>query len=306
VIRSYPDADDIDRYSKQYGLAFGDIVRDICRIATIAYLCERGFLNERCVLAGGMGLRLRGSTRFTIFDSDSSMRGQLDEIELTGALTVLTDHLEVTPDDGTYWDRRTKLTIAKPINYTAHFAAVDPANPPEDQFAFTVSQRGLYLDPDWLLLTTPYQELVFDREVKVPVMHITEQAAEKAVGWTAASLAKHYVDLGWMGRNHAGEIETSTFQRMTDEKLKAGRDAHPSAYEGYLTYTDLLAPLLTPDEHMGPLNERQDTRKSKVRFMGEKMSWAEAKESVQKIITPLLFGPPAAAATPARRSAPRA
>lgn len=61
-------------FRRANGLEYPDVVRDVVRLAAIANMREQNFLNKDCVLVGGMGLRLRGSTRFTIFDTDSSIR----------------------------------------------------------------------------------------------------------------------------------------------------------------------------------------------------------------------------------------
>lgn len=69
-----PTRPEMAAFSKSNELVYSDVVRDVVRLVAIAHLREVGFLNEDCVLVGGMALRLRGSDRFTIFDTDSSMR----------------------------------------------------------------------------------------------------------------------------------------------------------------------------------------------------------------------------------------
>lgn len=68
---SYPRPDDVDRYRNALGLAREAIVRDIVRIVSIGQMAHTGELNDEWVLAGSMGLRLRGSTRFTMMDTDT-------------------------------------------------------------------------------------------------------------------------------------------------------------------------------------------------------------------------------------------
>ena len=82
VIVHWPSGYDVERYAEEHGLDFEDITRDIVRIAAAAHLLDTGALDEDFVLTGGMALRLRGSNRFTIKDTDSSLRGRLDELEL--------------------------------------------------------------------------------------------------------------------------------------------------------------------------------------------------------------------------------
>jgi nucleotidyltransferase AbiEii toxin of type IV toxin-antitoxin system len=292
IVESFPGPDDVERYHETYGIAINLIERDIARLVLIAVLRDRDWLNEDCVLTGGMALRLRGSTRFTMLDSDTSIRGPFDEIELAGKMTINDDNLVVTPDDGTNWDRRTKLTIAQPITYYPYFSAVGPDNVEKDEFTFTVSQRGLHLPAKPLALVTPYPELVFTREVLVPCMHITEQAAEKAVGWAAAGLRKHYLDLAWIGDNHADEIETPDFQKMTQKKLDAGYEAHGDAYEDYREWKSLLRPLMRPNDHVAPLKRDPTKRESEIRFIGNQppLRWDQAIKIMQGVILKKLFG----------------
>ena len=50
---------------------------------------EKGCLNDDCVLCGGLAMRLYGSPRFTIMDTDVSYRlDEFHEIELVQALTI--------------------------------------------------------------------------------------------------------------------------------------------------------------------------------------------------------------------------
>lgn len=289
MIESYPDPDEIEAYADRFDLDPGDVVRDIARLAAIAHLCEKGFLNEDCVLVGGMALRLRGSGRFTIFDTDTSLRQPpLDEIELTADLTLTTDDLEIRPADGSYWERRSRLTIAQPIAYSAYFASVDPGEPLEDEFSFTVNERGLNLAAEWFPLNSPYPGLAF-APVEVPVMQLVEQAAEKAVAWAAASLAKHYLDLGWITRSFHSELEPEELRRQCAAKLKTGRGNHSSAYEDLPDVASLRGPLLDPVGYFGPLNRENDLHTDRVRFTTETMTLDEAKEEIARHFVPLLF-----------------
>lgn len=289
MIERWPDPGDLDRYEvANPGLSAADLVRDIARIVTIAELCVRGFLNDDCVITGGMALRLRGSNRFTMLDTDSSMRGRLDEIELVGSLDIERDELVVRPDDGTKWDRRNKLTIAQPIEYDAYFASVG-MSPVSDRFTFTVNMRGLEEPASRVRLVHPYPELVFSDEILVPVMDIVEQAAEKVVGWAASSLTKHYLDLAWIGRELSEELENPAFQRLCRRKLETNSRIFPGSYERLRDLPDLLLPLAEPDSYYGPLNTSRDHGTDGIRFMGNAISWEEAKALVRGQIIPSLF-----------------
>jgi hypothetical protein len=290
VIAAWPSGYDVERYAEEHGLDFEDITRDIVRIATVAHLVGAGVLDEDFVLTGGMALRLRGSSRFTIKDTDSSLRGRLDELELSRRLRLDDDHLQVYPDPGTNRGRKTpNLLDVKPIKYEAYFASVT-GDPIEGQFSFTVSQRGLFEPAVWLALRHPYPQLVVDRDdLSVPVMRIAEQAAEKVVGWAAGSLVKHYLDLAWIGREFGETLIAADLQRLVQRKLDVGTEIFPGAYKDLHEINDLLIPLSRPREWQGPLNKAGDNGASLVRFMGPKMGFDEAIHLVRKHIIPKLF-----------------
>jgi hypothetical protein len=290
VIADWPTGYDVERYAEEHGLDFDDITRDIVRIATIAHLLDTGALDEDFVLTGGMALRLRGSNRFTIKDTDSSLRGRLDELELSGKLRLETDQLQVYPDPGTNWGRKTpKLIDVKPINYEAYFASVT-GDPIEGQFSFTVSQRGLFEPAEWLALRHPYPELVLEpSDLTAPVMDIVEQAAEKVVGWAAGSLIKHYLDLAWIGREFGERLIAEDFQRLVQHKLDIGFETFPGVYRDLREIKDLLIPLHRPRAWQGPLNRAGDNGASLIRFMGPKIGFDEAISLVREHIIPKLF-----------------
>ena len=291
MIAAWPDPDDIERHAATHGLDEADIVRDIVRIVSIAHLVERGFLGDDCVLTGGMALRLRGSPRFTIMDTDSSMRGRLDDLELARGLAVTEgDDLDVRPDDGNLWGRATpQLTIARPIEYDAYFASAT-GDPVAGLFTFTVNQRGLFRGATWVGLTHPYPELEFEaRNLRVPLMEITEQAAEKIVGWAANGLAKHYVDLAWIGREHGTELEKADFRDLVQRKLDVGYATYPAAYGHLRDIEQLIPSLANPRNWQGPLNREGDNRGSSIRFMGTGIGFDEAKALVKLHVVPRLF-----------------
>ena len=290
MIVGYPDPDEIDGYAERFDLDPTDVIRDVARLAAIAHLREADFLNEDCVLVGGMALRLRGSGRFTIFDTDTSLRrSPLNEVKLTKDLTISTDDLEVEPADGAHWERRAKLTIAQPIRYAAYFASADPGAPVIDQFSFTVNERGLNMSAQWFPLVSPYPGLVFSEPVEVPVMHLTEQAAEKAVAWAAASLAKHYLDLGWIAKSFAGEIDGDELRDQCSAKLESGRNALPSTYTDLPDLDSLRRPLLEPAGYYGPLNRERNLHLNAIRFSEPPMSLEEARGHITRKLAPLLF-----------------
>lgn len=187
--------------------------------------CATSFAHRDLVLVGGMALRLRGSNRFTIFDTDSSTRN---------------------PPTGESELRR------------------DPTQPIEDEFSLTVNERGL--------------EMALD-----------EQTAEKIMGWCGNSLAKHYVDLGWIGRELGDELDPETLRAMCGRKLEVNRGIFPG-YEHFGGVADLIAPLSEPDTYFGPNNFDQNLKAGSLRFVGNGMSLDKAKAYVRERIVPLLEG----------------
>jgi Nucleotidyl transferase AbiEii toxin, Type IV TA system len=291
VIARYPGPEQLEDYATRFELPLADVIRDIARLAGIAHLRSAGFLNEDCVLVGGMALRLRGSSRFTVFDTDTSLRsGNLDEKALASGLTVTTDDLEIEPAEADYWEFRTKLTIAQPIRYRAYFPAA--LSPVRDRFSFTVNRRGLNLGAEWFDLRTEYPGLVFSEPVSVPVMHLTEQTAEKIVAWAAASLAKHYLDLGWIAMSSGDELDGAELRRQCEVKLEAGREAFPRAYEALPDMQSLHRALVDPKGYFGPLNQERDLKSKGIRFTGARMTLEEAREYAITRLAPLLVDGP--------------
>lgn len=287
---AFPKREELSAFAKVNGIPYTDVVRDVVRLAAVAHLRETNFLHRDLVLVGGMALRLRGSNRFTIFDTDSSTRTPpMEESELTAALTLETDDLEIIPEDPSYWLTRNQIVTAKPVTYKAYFAGT-ATKPIEDEFSLTVNERGLELAPDWLKLVVPdYPGLVFDPVPDIPVMALDEQTAEKILGWCGNSLAKHYVDLSWIGRELGDELDGVTLRAMCERKLEVNRGIFPG-YEDFDDVNDLIAPLTDPDTYFGPNNPQKNIKADSLRFVGNGMSLEEAKANVRGRIVPLLDG----------------
>ncbi|MEJ7892929.1 MAG: nucleotidyl transferase AbiEii/AbiGii toxin family protein [Solirubrobacteraceae bacterium] len=124
----------------------------------------------------------------------------------------------------------------------------------------------------------------------VPVIDIAEHAAEKIVGWAAASLMRHYLDLAWIGREYGDTIEAEGLRELVRTKLKVGHEAHPDKYKNLRELKHLLVPLTKPGGYFGPLNSRKDTKAKEVRFMGNAITPAEAQKIVRDKFIPLLYG----------------
>lgn len=286
----FPQREELVAFVNANEIPYRDVVRDVVRLAAVAHLRETNFLHRDLVLVGGMALRLRGSNRFTIFDTDSSTRNPpTEESEMAAALSLETDDLEITPADPTYWLTRNKIVTAKPVTYKAYFAGT-ATQPIEDEFSLTVNERGLELAPEFLKLRVPdYPSLVFDPVPDIPVMALDEQTAEKIMGWCGNSLAKHYVDLGWIGAELHEELDGKTLRQMCERKLEVNRGVS-SVYARFTGVADLIAPLTEPATYHGPNNPQQNLRTESLRFVGNEMSLEAAKGFVRERIVPLLEG----------------
>jgi hypothetical protein len=286
---AFPLRQEIQAVAERAGLPYSDAVRDIVRLVAVSQLCDKGFLDEDCVLVGGMALRLRGSKRFTIFDTDSSTRrSPVSEQDITDGLSFVADELEISPEDPVYWTNNKMLRTAQPVKYRAFFAGTATV-PLEDEFSLTVNERGLTMPPQWFPLLTPYPSLAFDPVPCVPVMHLIEQTAEKILGWCGNSLAKHYLDLGWIARDRFDELDGDRLREQCAIKLEINKGLF-EAFHRFAGVEDLIEPLSKPDQYYGPLNQERDRREMGIHFLDESMSLEEAKGHVRTAIVPLLQG----------------
>jgi len=140
-VTRWPLPDDIARYRDELkGVPRDAIIRDVARLVTFAQMVHDDELNDDLVLTGGMAMRLRGSPRFTMSDTDTSRRipEAPDRDRLAEALTVDHSELTVSPGDVLGWKPGKKLVIARPVDYEAYFAGIGGAAV-EGEFTFTVS-----------------------------------------------------------------------------------------------------------------------------------------------------------------------
>lgn len=287
-ISRWPLPDDIDRYQRELKMPRDAIVRDIARLVTVAQMVHDDELNDDLVLTGGMAMRLRGSPRFTMSDTDTSrrIREAPDRDRLAEALTVDQSELTVTPGDVLGWKPGKKLVIARPVDYEAYFAGIG-GNPVEGEFTFTVSWRGLIEPAQHLVLIHPYPELEMPRTL-VPVMDLTEQIAEKIVAWCAHGLMKHYVDVAWAFYRLADQIDTAKLGPLVDVKLAVGRELFPIPYAQFPDPAALRPALEHPDEHVPPQGDAADDRASQLRFDAAALNKQQAILIIRTRLLPLL------------------
>jgi hypothetical protein len=288
VVR-WPLPDDVERYRRDLNVPVDAIVRDIARLITVAQMVHDRELNDDVVLTGGMAMRLRGSPRFTMSDTDTSrrLREAPDRERLAEALTVDQAELTVTPGDVLGWKPGKKLVIARPVDYDAYFAGLG-TNPVHGEFTFTVSWRGLIEPAQTLLVTHPYPELELPRTL-VPVMDLTEQAAEKIVAWCAHGLMKHYVDVAWAFHRLDDQIDRAKLGRLVDAKLEVGRELFPGEYAAFTDLAAIRSALEYPDEHVPPQGDAADDKAGQLRFDAAALNKQQAIQLVRHRLLPALF-----------------
>ncbi|MGC2373215.1 MAG: nucleotidyl transferase AbiEii/AbiGii toxin family protein [Solirubrobacteraceae bacterium] len=288
AVTKWPTPDDIERYRQELGVPTDAIVRDIARLIAIAHMVDQGQLNEDWVLTGGMALRLRGSPRFTMRDTDTSSRtGEPDRHVVRNALTLSSDELEVTPADPTEWKPGRKLFSAQPIEFSAFFAGLG-GQPIEDEFSFTVSWRGLLEPAEHVPLVYPYDQLEVP-QTSVPVMNLTEQVAEKLVGWCAHKLMKHYVDIAWVFHRLPHEVDGPRLGTLVQHKLDVGRALFPDAYAQFQDLKSVFMPLYDPDRHQPPQGDVADDKAAQIRFAGSGLGKTQAIAIMRKQVLPAIF-----------------
>jgi hypothetical protein len=288
-VTGWPLPDDIERYRTALGVPAEAIIRDIARLVTVAQMAHAGDLSDDLVLTGGMAMRLRGSPRFTMSDTDTSHRlGEAPDREsLAEALTVDQAELTVTPGDLLGWKRGKKLVVARPVNFEAFFAGLGGAAV-EDQFTFTVSWRGLEEPAERLALIYPYTDLRMPRTV-VPVMDLTEQIAEKIVAWCAHGLMKHYVDVAWAFYRLDNQIDRGKLGRLVDAKLEVGRSLFATEYAAFSHRESIRPALERPDDHLPPQGDAADDKARQIRFAGTGLNKQQAIYIVRERVLPAIF-----------------
>ena len=203
-------------------------------------------------------MRLYGSPRFTIMDTDVSYRlDEFHEIELVQALTIEdeVEDLDITPADPSYWEQKRKLVTAQPIRFTQTFS--DIQTPPAlTKFKLTVSRRGLYLPAVWRPLKHDYTPFGIE-DVDVPLMSISEQLADVI--------------------------------HCISEKLKVSKDRESNNYAAFDTWRDFRDPLVAGLAHKAPVNTAPDRGAGLIRYIGQRVTPKDADLLIPRKLVPWLF-----------------
>lgn len=259
-------------------------------MAEVAHLLEEGFLGSRAVLAGGMAMRLRGSARLTMLDTDLSATSteQISVVDLRDVLEVQEEEITIVPER---IEAKVELVKAFPVRFT--FARPPaPLGRRDSVFKVDLSARGLALDPEWLPLRHDYPFTLGIEGVNVPTMHLVEQTAEKAVAFGIFKPAKHYADLAFLAERYRGELETDPelLQALAQEKFAGNRERFPRLLgEQQVTDFGSLATAFRADYHLRTIKAQW---RSEVAYLGApdvQHSFEQAKELVDAVVVPLLF-----------------
>ena len=237
----YPPAEEIVDFAAKHNLDNEDVLRDIARLIAIHEMATvKEFLNEDCVLCGGMAMRLYGSPRFSVPDTDISYRlDHWDEIDLQEALDIEVEDLTMSADQTEYWERRTELTISQPVEFKESFVQFE-TDDRLTKFKVTVARRGLFGPARFKPLVHDYSAMGIER-TEIPVMDLTEQAAEKLIGCCANGLAKHYLDAAWIFGRGPEEVDCGNLREWTDKKLAAAFKREPANYKNLRTRRDMVS-----------------------------------------------------------------
>jgi predicted nucleotidyltransferase component of viral defense system len=293
----YPSDAFIAQFARTHRLTPADVLRDIARLVAIHQMTvEAKFLNDNCVLCGGVAMRFYGSRRFTVTDTDASYRlDDWDELDLQAALDIEVEDLTIEAGDPAYWQRKNRLTTAQPVEFSEEFSNFR-SDRRQRTFKVTVSRRGLIEPACWHPIVHDYPDMGIEN-IEVPVMDINEQLAEKILGWSVNGLAKHYLDCAWISGQMRAEISRETIIRCLTKKLDDAKKREPSNYAAFANVDDLRKPLEEGDSWMAPLTSEPGRAASIIRYIGPSVTMSHARPAVRKHLVPLLW--PDGSAAPA-------
>lgn len=265
-------------------------VRDLARIAEIAHLVDEGFLGSRAVLAGGMAMRLRGSSRLTMLDADLSTTRNVDvsEDDVLDVLEFETDEITVVPQRA---ERGSDLLTVFPVSFSMRPQPA-PLARGERHFKVDLSSRGLELPADLLRFRHDYPFEIGLEDEEVSVMALVEAVAEKTVGYGLFRLAKHYSDLAFAVDIFAQDltVDADTLRQITRKKLEGFVKRFPQvARANEISDIASLEVPFTMDRHLRVVKFQwqQD-----VRYVGaaaHQYTFQRARDLVTDRLVPLLF-----------------
>jgi hypothetical protein len=265
-------------------------MRDLARIAEVAHLVDEGFLGDRAVLAGGMAMRLRGSSRVTKVDTDlSAVRGaDITDSEAMDVLDVDTDSITLTPRNVR---KGNDMLTVFPVEFAMRPA---PVAIPQDESNFKVdlSSRGLELEPEYLPFRHDYPfELGLEGEL-ISVMALIEATAEKVIGYGMFRGPKHYSDLAFVVDRFEAELQASAdvLREVTAKKLEGwiGRFPGLARANGVTDFASLEPPFVQ-DRHLREVKKIWTQDVSFVGGAAEQYTFQQAYKLNTTKLVPILF-----------------
>ena len=289
-----PTPEEFDRFLEQ-NPNVGDLVPaalgDIARLIEIAHLVETGTLGASAVLAGGMAMRLRGSSRLTRTDADLSATpaADVDEEDLLDALELdLRDTISIIPERVI---RDNDIIKAFPVRYSF-------PKPPaalgrrQRMFKVELSVRGLELPPEDLPLVHDYDFELGLEDVQVPTMALAEAVAEKAVAYALHLLPKHFADMAFAIDNFKPELiaEAEALHQITQIKFSRNKARFRRMFDSKkLTDYGSMKHRFTDDFYLRQVKPLWTSNVAYVGQASQHYTFQEALKLVTNDLVPLLF-----------------
>lgn len=269
------------------------IQRDIARMIEIAHLVEDvGFLGSGAALTGGVAMRLRGSSRLSIKDTDlaTTPGADVSDDDLLDALEFRIDEIEIEPKKVTTSGAGDTREVF-PVRFRFSEPPVE-IDSKERSFRVDVAARGLHLETEMLELRHDYPFALGIEGIKVPTVALVEAVAEKVVAYGIYRLAKHFSDLAYAADHFQPELiaDKQVLREITASKLDRNlkQFSRLMAKQGISDYKSLEPPF----KQNLFLAAVKMTWADRVGFVGEASehySFKQAKELVETRLVPLLF-----------------
>jgi predicted nucleotidyltransferase component of viral defense system len=205
----------IERAEERTGLARNQLLLMVAKSAAVRHIAQ-GPHGEQFVLKGGTLLtHVYNSPRQSIQDADY-MHRQPETVtapELEQALLGETHGIVFEPAF-TYQDARQQFRGT--VEFTFDDIVIRRSKP----LKVSVSVRpGEWLDPPPSSLDYHDPLLARESTFKVQGLSLNELAAEKLLGWCSKDLAKHFVDLAYIAREHPADIDHELVARLVAQKF---------------------------------------------------------------------------------------
>jgi len=291
---NYPDDEETRAQAKEHGIPEPVLVRDLVRIVEVLNLEQQGFFSRDSVLSGSMALRCFNSPRFTVYDADFSTteEARRERNEMQDLLRYEDDDLEITPSLPVPHDLAGTAWKSEPIRYDPIFTNLAPDSS-DRQFKADISYRGLVCRGIERELLIPYQLEIWPDPPVIWIMDPHEIVAEKALGWCANRLVKHYADLAFIaivaqpGPSQLISLDTNRLREALAAKLDQMKKIQPDHYAAYPSIEGIVGDLArSPSLSQTQWADIIYLRSRRDRFTPELVTGA-----VRELLVPMLRAP---------------